>query len=132
MGDYVTLEIELQAIKNFLNKTLEIVDAEVSSICKKEESGEFQHPDDLANALFVPMECEAIAIRAVFYEITALIEWELHNLALEPYSKSAQYTKATKAGRCKVVTDLSIGKVRQLIEGYYNIDLSTLPGAEEI
>ncbi len=132
MGDYVTLEIELQVIENFLDKTLEIVDAELSRICKKEEAGEFLHPDDLSSALFVPMEREAIAIRAVFYEISALIEWELHNLALEPYSKSTRYAKAHKVGRIKFVHDLPIREVRRLIEEYYKIDLSKLPGAVEI
>lgn len=132
MGYYVTLEIELEVIENFLDENFELVDVELSSICKRDEAGEFPHPDDLSNALFVPIEREAIVIRAVFHEINALIEWELHNLALEPFSKSARHAKARKANRIKLVHDLSIGEVRQLVEEHYKIELSHLPGAIEI
>ena len=129
-----------QAIRDFLSKTLESVDAEKAIICEREEAGEFRGLDDFSNALFVPMEREAIAIRAVLYEIDALVEWELHNLAREPYRNSVKYAKTPKfigdmpvdgASRIKFVYDIPIGMVIELIEEHYKIHLSALPGFEQ-
>ncbi len=87
------------------------------------------------------MEREAIAIRAVFYEINSLIEWELHNLAAEPYQLSAQNTSTPrsirdasidKATSIKFVYDMPIGKVKGLIERYYKINFSDMPGFTEV
>lgn len=133
MGNYVTLYIELQAIKDFLNKTLDAVDSETAIICKRKESGEFLNPDDFSNALFAPMEREAIAIRAVFYEINSLIEWELYNLAAEPYQLSTQNTSTPRSvPSLKFVYDMPIGKVQGLIERYYKINFSDMPGFTEV
>ncbi len=140
MGNYMTLYSELEVIKDFLNKTLEAVDSETAIICKREESGEFHGLDDFSNALYAPMEREAIAIRAVFYEINSLIEWELYNLADEPYQLSAQNNFSTRSIRdapiditgIKFVYDMPIGKVHGLIERYYKINFSDMPRFTEV
>ena len=130
MGNYITINIELYAIKNFLSKTLKSVDAETIIICKQEEDGEFRDADDFENALFAPMEQEAIAIRAVLYEINALIESELCYLAIEAYHNSTQHSTNPKC--LGTVCDLPMGKVRQLIEQHHNINLSNLPDSTEV
>ncbi|MFZ2410812.1 MAG: hypothetical protein WAW23_04500 [Candidatus Methanoperedens sp.] len=131
MGNYMTPELEI--IKDFLTKTLEAVDSETAIICKREESGEFHGLDDFSNALYAPMEREAIAIRAVFYEIYSLIEWELHNLAAEPYQLSTQNTSTPRsATSIKFVYDMPIGKVQGLIERYYKISFSDMPSFAEV
>lgn len=137
MGSYISLDIELNAIRDFLSKTLEGVDAEKAIICEREEAGEFRGLDEFSNALFDPVEREAIAIRAVLYEINALIEWELHHVALEAYHNSAKYAKTSKSfvdvsslnevSRIKLVSDLPFGEIYKLIEEYYEINLSDLP-----
>jgi len=141
MRHYIVLDVELQAIRNFLNKTLDAVDTEAAAICRQEESHESCGLDDLANTLFDTMEREAIAIRAVFYEINALVEWELGNLALEAYRDSARHAKTPKflgdvpvdqASRVKFVYDLPIGEIHWLIEQYYEVKLSNLPGFAEV
>lgn len=141
MGSYITLDIELQTIKDFLSKTLEGVDAEVAIICGREETGEYRDLDEFSNALFVPMEREAIAIRAVFCELNAFIEWELCNLALEAYRDSERYATTPKflrdvpidkTSNIKSVYNLSIGKVCWLIRQYYEVDFSDLPGFTEV
>lgn len=133
MGNYIALYSELEVIKDFLNKTLEAVDSETAIICKREESGEFHGLDDFSNALYAPMEREAIAIRAVFYEINSLIEWELHNLAAEPYQLSTQNTSTPRsATSIKFVYDMQIRKVHGLIERYYKINLSDMPRFTEV
>jgi hypothetical protein len=141
MGNYITLDIELEAIKKFLSKNLEAVDAEIAIICEKKERGEFQELDDFSNALFIPMQREAIAVKAVLYEINALVEWSLCGLALEAYRNSPRHATTPKflgdvppeeASRIKFVYDLPIGEVHHLIERYYEIDLSNMPGFTEV
>jgi len=88
MGSLLVLDIEIQAIKEFLTKALETVDTEVANIFNEEESGKFTGIDDFSNALSSPLAREAIAIRAVFYELNALVEWELGELARVPYQSS--------------------------------------------
>jgi len=141
MWKYVVLDIELGAIKDFLSKTLEAVDTEMAIICERDEASEFCGLDDLANALFVPMQREAIAIRAVFYEINALVEWELYGLASKPYWNSPRHAATSKspgdvpideASSIKTVHDIPIGKARRLIERYYRINLSDVSGFAEV
>lgn len=127
MGNYITLDIEFQAIKDFLSKTLEAIDTETAAICEQEEAGEFRGIDDFSNALFIPKEREAIAIRAVFYEINALVEWELHALALEAY-----HNRENRTTIIKPVYDIPIGEIHKLIEQYYEIKFCHVPGFAEV
>jgi hypothetical protein len=142
MSNYITLDIELGAIKGFLCKTLEGVDTEKATIFAKEEAGEFSGLDDLSNTLFNPMEREAIAIRAVLYEINALIEWEIGNIAIEAYSSSTKYKKTAiflrdvssveGASHIKFVWGLPFGEICRLIEEHYKISLPDLPAFEQV
>lgn len=140
MGNYISLDIEIQAIKGFLTKTLEAVDVESKTICKQEEAGQFTGIDDFSNALFAPLEREAIAIRAVFYELNALVEWELQNVASLAYQDSTKFkppksftdiSSLDEVSRVKLVYDLQFGKVCELIEDCYKISLSQLSGFEQ-
>jgi hypothetical protein len=142
MGSYIALDIELEAIKSFLDKTLTTVDTEIAVICAQEEAGEFRNGiDDFANALFNPMQQEKIAIKAVFYEINALVEWELQNLASEAYHNSNRITKTPKSlldvpmdqiSRIKLIWDLPFREICRLIEEHYEIKLCEAPGFNEI
>lgn len=142
MGNYISIDIELEAIKNFLSKTLEAVDSEKADICEREEAGEFHDGlDDFSNAMFLPLEHEAIAIRAVLYEINALVEWELGSLAVDSYRESPRHATKPKflcdvpigeASSVKLVYDLPIGELYRLIEQYYQIKLSDIPGFAEV
>jgi hypothetical protein len=141
MGNYLILDIEIQAIKEFLSKMLEANDVEIHNICKKEEAGEFTGVDDFSNALFFPLEREAIAIRAVFYELNALVEWELGNLASTPYSYSTKFkppksfadiSSLEEVSRIRIVSDLPFNKICELIEDYYKISLSKLSGFGQV
>lgn len=140
MRNFIVIDIELQAIKDFLNNTLKAVDSEIAIICKRKESGEFHGLDDFSNALYNPMEHEAIAIRAVFYEVNSLIEWELYNLAAESYHLSAQNTSTQSIRdvpkdktKKKFVYDITPReKVYGLIEQHYKINFSDIPGFTEV
>ena len=123
MVNFLVLDIEIESIKKFLIKALETVDTEVASICNQEESGKFTGIDDFSNALFSPLAREAIAIRAVFYELNALVEWELVELARVPYqstkSKSpksfADIKSLDEVSRVKLVYDLPFNNICELI-----------------
>lgn len=139
MGNYINLDIEIQSIKDFLTKILETVDAEIKIIIEQEEAGRFFVIDDFPNALFIPLEREAIALRAVFHELNALIEWELQDVALDAHLKSDIRAPKTfddissldEISRVKLVYDLNFSKICNLIEVYYEIDLSKLTGYEQ-
>lgn len=140
MGNYISLDIEIQAIKGFLTKTLEAVDVESKTICKQEEAGQFTGIDDFSNALFAPLEREAIAIRAVFYELNALVEWELQSVASVAYQDSTKFkppksftdiSSLDEVSRVKLVYDLKFDKICELMEDYYKISLSQLSGFEQ-
>lgn len=141
MAKYILLDFNLQVLKDFLSKNLEAAGAEVTIINEKNEAGGFRELGDLESALDVPFERLAIAIRAVCYEINALVEWELRILAGKPYQKSARYATTPKflgdvplekVSRIKFIYDLPIKEVYRLIEEYYKIDLSNLPGFTEV
>jgi len=141
-SNIVGLDIELEAVKGFLDKTLAAVDSEIAIICEQEDAGKFRNGiDDFANALFVPMKQEEIAIKAVFYEINALVEWQLQNLAVEAYGNSDRHMKTPKflgdvpadqIHRIKFVSDLPFGEICRLIEKYYQIQLCDVPSFNEI
>ena len=114
---------------------------EIQTICKKEEAGEFTGIDDFSNALFSPLEREAIIIRAVFYELNALVEWELYGVAGVAYQSSSKFkhpksfadiSSLDEASRIKPVYNLSFDKICELIEGYYKTNLSELSGFEQV
>jgi hypothetical protein len=138
----VGLDIELEAVKGFLDKTLAAVDTEKVIICEQEEAGKFRNGiDDFANALFVPMQQEKIAIKAVFCEINALVEWELQGLASSAYHNSNRYTKTPKSlldvpidqiSRIKFIWDLPFGEICRLIEEHYKIKLCEIQGFNEM
>ena len=124
----IVLGFELDAIKHFLTNTLEGVDTQIAHVFRQEEAGEFEaHLDDFSNALFSPLEQEAIAIRAVLYEINALVEWELLGIANDAY-----VSPGDKDSGILFTKDASIGKVCQLIEKHYQIALSDVPGWNEV
>ena len=64
---------------------------------------------------------EEIACRAALGELNALVEWELHNIAITPFSKMGKDLKAKQA---KKVSDLQFSKVIELIETYYQIKIN--------
>ena len=130
MGNYLTIHLELDAIKNFLDKTLESVDSELSIACARDEADEFKHSDDFANAIFFPMRQEEIAIRATLYEINALVEWELGNLAGKFHHTNNQHSKASKRASDKPF-ELNFGQICKLIKKGYGINLNKMPGSEK-
>jgi hypothetical protein len=124
---YIIIIQEIETIKNFLDRSIKAVDEELSDIVKRKEAGEFCHYlEEFENECYVPLECERIAIRAVFNEVNALIEWILcgfADLPKENYSKNK---------RIKLVYDMKFSQVCISIEQKYNIKLDILPGFKRL
>lgn len=74
MGTLITLDIELGAIRSFLDRVMNAADSEYSKIKAMSNADEFAHYDDEANAYFVPEMWENIAIRATLGELNSLVE----------------------------------------------------------
>ena len=103
MVDLVILHLRLMAIKSFLERVLASVDEEYGQVFNRNEEGEYEDYDDFMNALYLPMEAEEIALRAVYYELNALVESNLQDLALALLT--AKESKKTRK-KPKIVWDL--------------------------
>jgi len=108
MGNLITLDIELNAIRSFLITVSDAASSEYSKIQIRSNSSEFNHYDHEENALFIPMMWEEIACRATLGELNALVEWELHNMAIIPLSEKKE--KASNTKKSKLVYDLNYDK----------------------
>jgi hypothetical protein len=124
--NYISLTIEIDVIKNFLERNLKMVDEELSDLFKRKEAGEFCHYiEEFENQCYAPLECEQIATRAVFTEINAFIEWILYGFATLPPEERS------KANKFKLIYDMPISYVINSIEEKYNIKLNDLPRYKE-
>jgi len=124
---YIIIIEEFKTIERFLDKNIRLVDEELSDIFKREEAGEFCHYlEEYENELYIPLQCEQIAIKAVFNEVNALIEWVLYGFATLPKEKQSKNMKI------KLVYDMPISEVCSSIEQKYNIKLDILPGFKRL
>jgi tRNA U38,U39,U40 pseudouridine synthase TruA len=124
---YIIIVQEIEIIINFLDKNIKIVDEELSDIFKRKDAGEFcNYLEEFENECYISLECEKIAIRAVFNELNALIEWVLCGFAVLPKEK---YSKNMKI---KLVYDMPISEVCSSIEQKYSIKLDILPGFKRL
>ena len=141
-GSYVVLQIEFDAIRNFLEHVNREAMDEIQSVLERNEVGAFEEFDDFDNALYNPVTRQEIAARAVYYELTALIERELQKSAHTPWLESSSpkhrgpkgldWTNLTSESirSVKMIQRVSFPDIQQLIEEKYGIELRQLPGGE--
>lgn len=140
-GNYVVLQIRLDAIRNFLEHVKDEAEREIGTVLARNESGEFQEDlDDLDNALFHPIARQEIAARAVYYELNALIEHELQVSAHLPWLESDKHRgpkgldlinlTAEAVQSLKMIEDVPFSNITKLIESKYSIKLRELEGGE--
>ena len=142
MVNYIYLNLRLKTIEEFFNRVTKEVDTEIKDIFAREEAEEFTETDDFDNALFYPLETEAIAIRTVFYEINALVENYLRGKASDAYQNSPKYKNKKKSfsdissigevPELTLIYDLPFSEICKLIEDYYKTKLKDLPSSEFI
>lgn len=138
-GSYVVLQIELDAIRNFLEHVDREAGVEIQNILERNDAGEFQEDlDDLENALYGPVMRQEIAARAVYCELNALVERELQCCAYRAWlastkhrgPKSLDFANLTldSVRSLKMVQDLRFGPIVRLIEEKYQIRVEDLDG----
>jgi hypothetical protein len=129
MGNFITLDIELGAIRSFLNAVMNAANIEYLVIKDRSYAGEFTHYDDEANAYFVPEMWEKIAVRAGLGELNALVERELMHIAAGlPSGKKEKEQK----NRPAFAFDLKIGHIIERIENYYGINIKEMLNYEDV
>lgn len=141
-GSYVVLQIEFDAIRNFLDHVNREAMDEIKSVHEQNEVGAFEDFDDFDNALYNPMMRQEIAARAVYYELTSLIERELQKSAHPPWVESASPKHRGLKGldwnnltsesirSVKMIQRVSFPDIQQLIEETYGIELRHLKGGD--
>jgi hypothetical protein len=77
MGTKISIYIELDAVRSFLERVYSCVDSEYGELKARADSGEFVHEDEGENAFFWPWASEKIAMKAALNEINSIVEWEL-------------------------------------------------------
>lgn len=138
-GSYVVLQIEFDAIKNFLEHVDREAGVEIQNVMERNDAGEFEEDvDDLENALYGPLMRQEIAARAVYYELNALVERELQASAYRAWLASTKHRGPKSLDianltldsirSLKMVEDLPYGKVVGLIEEEYQITVRDLDG----
>jgi len=127
MGSLISLDIELNEVKSFLDRVYQSVDGEYQNLVSRAQAGEFKDPDEEDNAFFSPRASESLAMRAALNEINSLVEWKLSSLGAAPFSK-----EQLKKNKLRLVWDLKRDDLHRLIESYYSIKLDELPGSKEV
>lgn len=141
-GSYVALHIEFEAIRNFLDHVNRQAMDEIKSVHEQNDAGAFEDCDDFDNALYNPMMRQEIAARAVYYELTAVIERELQKSAHTPWIESLSRKHrglkgldwhnltAETISSAKMIQRVSFPDIVELIEEKYGIELRLLDGAD--
>jgi hypothetical protein len=127
---------EIRMIKDFADHVSADVAAEFDSIDARCQDGQIATVLDLEAAQNYPIARLEIGARAIAYEITALVEQQLHAAAEEPWMKDERYKgpkrprdlPAASLGQLRTVTDLNYDKVLALVEQHYGISLADFPG----
>jgi hypothetical protein len=126
------LNLELAVIKDFLDYSLKAIDNQYSEIFKKDDEGIYTGIDDFPNAMYSPMEQETIVIRAVMYELNAVAEWNIQNIAWSVTPKNNSETIISEKTMEPILPqDLVYGDARKIIEKHFNFQFSELPNYTE-
>jgi len=139
-GNYVILRIRLDAIRGFLECTDREAGAEIEALFQKRDAGEFASYEEFDSALSDPIMRQEIAARAVYYEITALVESELQASAEQPWLESDRHRgpkvldwenlTLESIRSLKTIRDIRLNDLIRLIEDRYEVSVRELEGAD--
>ncbi|MFZ1005482.1 MAG: hypothetical protein WAN65_01515 [Candidatus Sulfotelmatobacter sp.] len=136
-GSSVLVVATLQALRDFLDHVSADAGRELASIEERALAGSFSAYESYEAELGVPLVRLEIGVRAVQYELVALVEKELHTLAYGPWLSSNHKGPKTiydlnkinsgSLSTLKSVSDLNFNEIKKLIETHYGLTLSALP-----
>lgn len=104
---------------------------EIEAINGRAEERDFETFEDLEYAESRPHAWVEYASRAVYYELAALVEHQLHKLARAPWAESQPKLKKITEIK-KDVSDLGFDKICKLIYKHYGTRISEVEGWEEV
>jgi len=140
MSQYILLDIKLKSLKSFLSFNDRQCSFGIEDVEKKYSLGKYETLDDYENEFFHYVMHQELAARTIYYEITALVEAELHRIAYPLWIKSEKYSGSktiadlknsanSNLKSLKIISDLKINEVIKLIEKNYDIKILDLEGA---
>lgn len=92
----IVLDIELDAIRSFLNMVRVSIKNEYLRIETHVKNTQDLSGDDIDNLYFYPFSWEEIAIKASLGELNALLEFEIMHIAVVPFSTQMKQTTQKK------------------------------------
>lgn len=134
---------ELDAIHSFLDHSISDFHKDWNTIEKNNKRGKYRDYEDYAGAQDLPIERIKIAVRAVGYELVALVENHFHKFAQKGWRGSKKYkgpkgifdleqVNPSTLSKIIMVSDVSFGKVIKIIEEEYCIKLSEIAGWKDV
>jgi|ERR1022692_442667 len=139
----VMVHITLEVLRNFLDHVAADAGQELEAVEERNESGAFEL-DDYEAALEEPLARMEIAARAVQYELLALVESQLYQLALTPWQRLPKNKdrplglldlERINSGTLRAVRQISDEKfpsIVKLVERHYQLTLVELPFWSEV
>ncbi len=133
----VIIQGQLSLLANFLNRVSTDAGQELEAIDERNADGAYDSLESYQDALDYPLARLHIAARAVAYELVALVESELHQLAHQPWLESPTHkgpknllelAQAGATTKLRTVSDLGFGEIVGLVESRLTLSLRSLEG----
>jgi hypothetical protein len=124
---FLFVAVKLDLLNNFLEHVESDIAKELQEIKDKNQRGEFETFDDYESARDYPIFRERFGARAVCYELHALTEGVLRNLAAKEWHKELGIQQPPSL-KPKTIYDLQIGQVIKMIETRFDIKMSEVEG----
>jgi hypothetical protein len=120
------IDVHLQFLRDFLDHLERDVALEWAQIEKRNQNGDFPEYEDYEAAMDFPLFREKFSARAIINELNALVEEVLQSKA-EPAWR-LRHGKTEMKNIPSPVWEQRFGKIWELIEAYYGIRGSDIPG----
>lgn len=120
---------DLDVIKHFIRNHLQLIDTEYEAIMLREELDEFKDSDERDDALSLLMHEEAIVLRAVYYELSSLIEFNMRLISTELID-AEKGLEQRQANSINIFFNpqFSIGKLIDKIKDATGLDITGIEG----
>lgn len=120
----IEIGMQLHFLGDYLRKIDSSIAVEWGEIESRAENGEFEDFGDYESAMDYPLFRSQYAARTVMYELNAMVEGVLQNLA-DPFWQEQQNSEKIKS-----IYDLPFWAVVEIVEKYYGIRLKDIDGSD--
>ena len=127
----LSVTMELHFLRDFLDHLERDAARDWNELEARAENGEFEDIGDYESAMDYPLFRAEFGARAVYYELSALLESQLQALA-EPAWRRLNSNPPVDPLKRKIVHDLPIGRIRELVKNEYRIDFTEVDGWHQV